>query len=309
MPLRKDVHIDKALSNISLKYGNEAYISQMLCPNVPVKHETDKYYIYGREHFQLPEARRSQGAPANQIDYNVTNAAYQLYKYSLKKLVTDDEKNNADQALRPEIDATEYLTDLIMLRREYEAAKTINTTTAWNASTSLAAANQFSANTTVSNPMPYFHTAAATLVKQSGKHPNVASFSYAVFNALVDHVSVVERVKYTSDVVTEKILSSLFNCGKVLVGKAIYNSAKEGATESMAEVWGDDSFIAYVEPSPGLMKASALYCLTQQAYGNPYKVKKWYDDDLEGTFVEVTTKFTHKVVSNLCGYLIKDCLA
>lgn len=307
MPFSSDIYIPKDLNKVSVAYRNDAYVADYICPMIPVKQETGKYFVYGKENFLMPEIRQANGAKANELSYNVSNASYLLAKYAGKLFVSDDDKANADAAIRPDIDATEFLVDQLMLKKEFEAAKALMTGTSWTSYTSLSAAN-FASNTTTTNPIPYFHTASAAIIKQSALSPNLVVFSNDVFVPLQDHVSIVERVKYTSDVVTEKMLAALFNCGKLVVGKAIYNTAKEGATESMGQVWGDGALIAHVAPAPGLRKPSAAYCFHQQSFGTPYKISKWRDEDAEGDWVKCASKFQVKVISADCGYLIANAV-
>jgi hypothetical protein len=49
MPSTNTVHVDKALSNISIAYRNTSYCADLISPLIPVKFESDRYYIYGKE--------------------------------------------------------------------------------------------------------------------------------------------------------------------------------------------------------------------------------------------------------------------
>ena len=62
--------INPGLSNLSVKYANDrnGYVVTKF-PTVQVAHETDDYYVYGREAFQIPETIRANGAEANQSEY------------------------------------------------------------------------------------------------------------------------------------------------------------------------------------------------------------------------------------------------
>lgn len=44
-PTKSSVHIDSAMSNISIAYRNENYIAEQIFPNVPVQHQSDKYFV------------------------------------------------------------------------------------------------------------------------------------------------------------------------------------------------------------------------------------------------------------------------
>ena len=44
MPQSNEVHIDAALTNLSVGYQNPAFIADRLAPVVPVRKQSDKYF-------------------------------------------------------------------------------------------------------------------------------------------------------------------------------------------------------------------------------------------------------------------------
>lgn len=307
MPKSNQIHVNKPLEAISVAYKPEGLISAQLCPSVPVKHDTDLYYVFSKNALSIPETLRAPGAVANEADWDVSTSSYALEKHSLKKLVTDDEVANADAAIRPSIDATENLTMRILQRREKSMASLVSTATNWASRTSLTSTLAWSANTTLSNPITLLDSAGSVIVKNAGLKPNTLVLDYSTFLAAKEHVSIIDRIKFTSpDSVTEAMLAKLFNVQRVLVPYGIENTANESLTDSMAFLWTDMAFLAYIEPAPGLRKASALYCFEQQSQGNPFRVKSWREEEREGDFVEVTTKFQHKAVATDCAHYIGD---
>lgn len=45
----KSVHIDAALTNISVSYAPQGFIADIIAPVVPVEKESDKYYVWNRD--------------------------------------------------------------------------------------------------------------------------------------------------------------------------------------------------------------------------------------------------------------------
>ena len=83
-------------------------------------------------------------------------------------------------------------------------------------------------------------------------------------------------------------------------------SGVEPATDTMGFLYTDCAFLAYVERSPGLKKASALYTFFKAEKGNPYRVKKWREEEKEGDYVEVQTMFKHLVPASAMAYVIQN---
>lgn len=308
MPRSSDIHRNRPLENISLAFKSDRFIASALSPSVPVKHESDTYYVYSQDSLIMPSTLRANGAVANQGTWNVSTSSYTLNEHALRDIVTDRDRNNADTPIKLDVDTTEYLTEKILMRRELTLQQLVQTSTTWGNSTSLTSTLAWSTNTT--NPITQVDSAASLIAQTSGKQPNVIVMSDPVFRTAKENTSTVDRVKYTSaESLSPAILARLFNVSDVLVGGAIQNTAEEGiATVTMAFIWVDSVFIGYVERAPGLKKLSALYTFQQEDSGNPYMVSKYRDDPRKGDWVEVSTLFSHVAPATGCGYLIEDVI-
>lgn len=305
MPLRAQMHRVAALENISVAFKSEGLIAQQLCPSVPVVHEDDVYFVYSRDSLILPETARANGAESQRASWSISTSSYHLEEHALKDLVTDRDRKNADPAIKLDIDLTEYLTEKILMRREVDLASLVGTAANWANTTSLSSTLAWSANTTLSNPILNADSAAAAILQASGKTPNVCALDDRTFRAAKEHVSVVDRIKYTSaESVSESLLARLLGVPQLLVARGIQNSGPEGLSESMTFIWTDMAFFAHIEKAPGLKKPSALYCFTQQEGGAPYQVSRWREDALKGDMIEVSTMFQNAAVASACAYLI-----
>lgn len=302
MPIKSQLHEDQLLSNVSIQYHNSEYIGASCLPIVKVTNDTDKYRIYSRD-FRLPDTLRADGAEARNHDFAVSTASYILEEHALKALVTDRAARNYDLASL-QADTTEDLTDAIMLRKEKTVAD-LFTATNFSLNVSLAAANQFSLNTTTSNPIPYFDTAATTVLANSGNLPNKAVMERSVMLNQKNHTSIAERVKYVSSEITKNTLAALYDIPEILVGVAQIDSSAEGATESIGNVWSDNIAVMYVAPAPSPRRPSTGYIFQAEKM----QVRRWRDEKVKGEYIEVGCDFDAKIVSSLSAYLIVDAQA
>jgi hypothetical protein len=301
MPLKNQLHVDQLLSNISVKYSNSEYIADKVFPTVPVKKDSDLYRSYQRN-FRIPETKRASGGVAREFDFEVSSSSYILENHALKNYVNDDQADNYDISdLRA--DMTEELTDAIMRMKEKKVAD-LFTTTSWSLNVSLAAANAFAQNTTVSNPIPIFDTACTTVISNSGYKPNFGILPRQGMIACKNHVSVLDRVKYTSAEITEKMLAALFGVEELLVPMASYDSANEGVADSIGDIYGDIAFVGWKPASAGPMKPSSGYIFEKAVP----RVRRWRVEERQAEAIEVQIKFQPKVVASLTGYLIKDII-
>ena len=303
VPLRSQLHVDQLLSNIAVKYSNTRFIHDKVFPMVPVKKQSDLYRTYNRN-WVIPETRRAIGGLAKEHLFEVGTSSYNLQKEALKSFVADTAAENYDVAdLRA--DVTIELTEKIMMRKEADCAA-LFTTTSWSLGTSLAAADTWLTGT--GTPIPLFDTAMATVVSNSGVKPNYAIIPLESYNALRNHTTVVDRVKYTSRELSPAILGGLIGVNDLLVPDMFYDSGLYGAsaaTGAIASIWkADFAFLGYNPGSPGLYQLSSGY-MFQRA--KPL-VRRWREEEREADAIEVDCEYQFKVVASLTGYYINNVI-
>lgn len=301
MPTKLQLHVDQLLSDISVRYSNQEYVADAMVQTVPVKKDSDLFRVYARN-FRIPETKRASGGVAREFDFEVSTSSYILENHALKGYVSDDAAENYDISdLRA--DMTEHLTDAIMRMKEKKVAD-LFTTTSWSLNVSLAATAAFNANTTVSNPIPVFDTGASTVIANSGHKPNYAVMPREGFVAVKNHISVLDRVKYTSAEVSEAMIASLLGVEKLHVANAGVDTSAEGVADAISNIYGDIAFMGYKPASPGPMKPASLYIFEKAAP----RVRRWRIEERQSDAIEVQIKFQPKVVASLTGYLIKDII-
>lgn len=300
MPFANQIHVDQLLSNVSVKYRNTNLIAMSVFPEVPVKKDSDLFRVYDRD-FRLPETRKANKAAANQWFFEVSTSTYVLEDHALKDFVSEDDQDNYDLAdLRA--DTVEELSDKILLRLEKSVAD-LFTTTNWSLNVSLAAAADWAAqNTTTSDPVAVFDTGATTIIRNSGISPNFAIMPRNAFVGAKNHISVLDRVKYTSGKVTKEILAGLIDVQELLTPNAAYDSSPKGGTASIGSIWGDICFMGYKPDRAGPKAPSSGYIFRK----NVPMVRRWQDEEVNAEAIEVRMKYQARVVASLTGFLIKD---
>lgn len=298
MPLKSNLHVNQLLSNVSVQYKNEEYIAGKLFPQIPVVKDTDLYRVYDRN-FKVPESKRAPKAVANEFGFDFSTSSYALEQHALKDYVGVDEEENNDQGSL-QVDTTESLTDAIYRRMELSMAA-LFTTTQWSLNVSLAAAAAFTANTTVSDPVPIFDTGATTVIANSGKTPNFGFIPRPEFVAIKNHISVLDRVKYTSSEVSVEMIKALVGLQELHIPTAMQDTAAEGIAPSMSSFFAAKCFLGWKPAGGGGIKTPSCGYMFMRS--TP-RVRSWFDNERNATAVEVEVKYQPKVVASLTGYLI-----
>lgn len=314
-----NVHIDQVLTNISVGWPNNGMVGSRLLPAVPVRKQSDKYYIFGREGWLPEDDSRAPGSVANEISgLTVSTDTYYAREHALQIAVTDEERENVDSPLAPDRDATELVTSKIMLGREV-AIKTLVTATANYASglsTTLAGGAQWnSANYATSDPISDLRTGKVAIHAKIFMEPNTLVIPYQVMAALEDHPDFLERVKYSERAIfSPELLGAVLGFSNVIVPGIGFNSANPGATPSLGYLWGKDVIMAWVPPRGGLKVPAFGY---EFVWGTQY-IDRWREEPRKSDLIRATRRYDIKLVAqgegadagkSIAGYLIKAAIA
>lgn len=304
--VQRDVVVDPALSDVSIKYSNETYIADKIFKVMPVGKQTGKYYVYDKSNLRADKTLRATGSGANEVDFGLSTALFSCDDHALKGFVADEIQDQAEVALNPLIDETEVITEKLLIDREKALAAIITSSTNITQYVTLSGTSQWS-DYDNSDPIGDIRTGRTTIHKATFKKPNTIIMGKEVFDMLVDHPAVVERVKYSQlGVITEELLARLFQVDQILVGEAGENTAAEGQTDSLSYIWGKSVVIAYIAPKVGLKTVTLGMTFTYKLRS----VKRWRDEDREGTYVRVgSDNYDQKLISAACGYLLKTVVA
>ena len=309
-----NVHVDQVLTQISIGYTNNGAVGDVLFPSVKVNKQSDKYYVFGRENWFPEDDLRAPGSIANEIiGMQVSLDTYYAQEHALQIPVTDEERSNVDSPLAPDRDATELVTDKIILGRE-RAIQVLATTAANYAAantTTLAGGTQWSAYAT-SDPIGVLRTGKAVVHSQIFREPNVAVIPYQVMTVLEDHPDFLERIKYSERAIfSPDLLASVLGFDRVVVPGVGIGTSNPGATPTFGYLWGKDVVLAYVPPRPGLKIPAYGYEFTWQNRG----IDRWREEPRKSDLIRCSTSYDLKMTAvdasndQIAGYLIKAAVA
>ena len=289
MPTMQNAHIDRAMTNVSVAYLQDAsaFIADKVFPIVPVKRQSDVFYIYNKGDFMRDEAQQ-RGAATESVggDYGVeASDPYYCRKHAFHKDVTPEERANYDEPLDADNDATEFVSQKMLIRREVDWAGKFFKAGVWGtdiegADTAAAAGSGVNEkvvyfNNPTSDPIGVITGKGVEMASATGYKPNTLVLGPRVFNALKNHEDILDRIKYTQKgIVTTDLLATLFEVDRVFVAWAVVNSAKKGAKDDVDFIFGNSALLCYSNPRPALRKPSAGYVFAWTglegagAYGN-----------------------------------------
>lgn len=309
------IRINKPLTNISVAYRNEMFIADKVLPRVVENRVNPFYYTWDRDNFRMSDDRRAPGAKANEVTFNLNKSAnFTLTERTLVGKIPKESMEaakDADSKWDLKRDEMEFVNDKILTRYEKEVADLLfNATTFAGYTSAITGVSRWDQYGT-SDPVDDIDTARASIRQSTGIKPNMLILGAEVFVHLANHPDILDRIKGGATKaspadVTAQVLAIIFKVNEVIVGDAVYDSASEGGTVTMTDLWGKYALLAYKAPKPKLKSPSVGYTFYNTNYE---EVRDWYNQEYKSHFVEVTKKFEPKVVSAMSGYLYQTVVS
>jgi hypothetical protein len=319
MPQMKGTTTERALTNVSLMYKNEAisFIADKLSPAVQVVKDVASIYSYGAENLRITNNIKSRGGKSNYVDWSISKAThYDIEDHALHTYIPRQDYDNAEKPINVKIDTTEIITEMLMVAKEYSLAAAMQDVTVMTNNTTLSGTDQWS-DYTNSDPIGDILTGINAVKSASGKLPNTLVLAWDTYLKLMYHPKIKDMfpgaATITAKMLTDGLAQIFPMIKEVVVGMAQYNSSNEGASLDLAEIWTKTAIVAYIEKNPKLKSRSLSFTYQK---GTPRNVefvpKNASDSELvsrNADFLQVTDSYDQVIVDVNCGYLIKNAIA
>ena len=329
----KSVHIDSALSNISIMHRNQAYLADRIFQTIPVVKQSDYYFKYPKgAWFSRGASLRAPGTEARRGAYTVTAELYSCQERAMAHPIPIEVVNNADVPLRPMTTGVAFATDKVILEKEILLSRTVTTAGNWTSSNDAEGGWAKTATGVGNTFIEDVNNAKEAVRRQIGIYPNVMVMDAKTFNQVKQEFSVLERIKYTGTSgkpadVTAQTLAQLFEMDEVMIGTSLYSDAEEtvaGAEFNAVDLWETNAgkgscFLFYRPLSPGIEIPAAAYVFNWPSdagqesrilasNGIVRTVRYWWEDASKQWVIEASENYDIKVVSPDAGYLFYDTI-
>lgn len=311
------------LANVSVAYRNKDYIADRVFPIIERVPPRALISVYRQGAWFRDEAGvRGPGSRANRGGFPTTTISVAPVEYAFAKEVTDEDRRAASAAtappMQPDQDSIEFAADKIDLKKERLVRDLIVATTWADGNSGGEDADGKWAASSSNTFLADIRNGQRAIRAACGIVPNRLVLDYSTFLSLKEEATVLDKIKYVErGVLTEQLLASLLDLDEVLLGKAIYSSAKEakaGTDFTAVNVWDTTAtkglgFLYYAPGRPGLKAPSAGY-QARGAYegGTARRTTTWREPAEHQDVYEVAEETHVLAVGASCGYLWKDVL-
>lgn len=305
-PTQSEVHVDRVLTNISVAYiqSLDHFIAAKVFPIVPVDKQRDVYYVYTKNDWFRDEAEiRPDATESSGSGYNLGTDSYACDVWAHHKDIGEQARKNSDAPLDPDRDATRFVTQRLLLRREVQWVSDFFTTGVW--ATDKTGGTNFTkwSDYGASDPRQDIEEGKQTILGTTGFMPNTLVLGYPVFRWLRNHPDMVDRDNRSASL---EMIQRIFDVERILVAKAVKATNVEGGTAAYAFTHGKHALLCYSNPAPALLAPSAGYIMSwrgvSEGMGEDIGVTSFYIREKKADRVEGQIAFDDKKVAADMGY-------
>lgn len=271
-PNVRSLLVSGPLANVSIAYRNNAYIADRVFPIIDSPSPETKIGKYLKGGWFRDEAAvRAPGTRAARGGYKIDTVTISAQEYAFAKEVTEEDRQLATlpntPPLKPEQDAIEFCSMKIDLKKERRVAEMVLSST-WSDLAGGEDADGLWAAGAGNSFISDVESSIDRIESNTGFRPNVLLLSSNTLKELKMEDTVLDRIKYTQrGIISAELIAALFDLDEVLVGGAIYSTAREkqdGDDFTAARIWEKNpgkgsAFLFYRPPVTGLKTPSAGY--------------------------------------------------
>jgi hypothetical protein len=331
-PSRSDVHVNVPLGNVSLAFMQEqdTFVAGEVFPLIPSDKRSNIYFTYDPGDFNRDEMQvRAPASESAGGSYEIDQATFLCTLRAFHKDVPDEVRDNQDDPLDQDAEATLYVTLKHLINREIRWATEYFTAgapgTTWtfdvDGATSATAAGSFDPTDADNNDKLFWNLPASTPIEdirqgkrfvqeETGFRPNQLTLARTVYDTLLDHPDIVGRIDrgqtVSTAIVNREALAALFELDRINVMDSIKNTAEKGATNDHNFIAGKHGLLSYRPPVPGRMTPSAGYTFTWTGHlgatEDGSRILRFRRKALKADRVEIESCDDLKLVSADLGY-------
>lgn len=297
---------DPVRTAIAMAYKNREMIADMALPRTPVTGREYKYTIYNKsDRFTVPDTLVGRKGRVNEVEFGATEATSMIFDYGLEDPIP---QSDIDAAMNTDVDplsdATESLTDLLLLSREIRVAALVHDKANYASKETISGTDQW---TDKANSDPIVQISDALEVPLI--RPNVMVLNGAGALALRRHPELIKAFNGTlgdAGMVPLAFIRDLFELEDILVGRAKNNTANKGQTMSLGDIWGDHCALYYRNPVARVNKG-ITFGWTAQYKGRIAATRLDGNIGLEGgTRLRVGEMVDERIVANDVAYFLEN---
>jgi len=323
-PNIKESIVAGPLAGVSVAYRNMDYIADRVFPIIDGADPRAKITKYKRGAWFRDEAGiRAPGTEAPRGGYPIDSVSIATKEYAFAKEVTDEDrrfvKSQGAPVLNPDMDAIEFATDKVDMKKERRVSSLITGTTWVDGNPGGEDAEGLWVASSGNTFLADIKKGKKAIKNAVGKVPNTLLIDHDTYEGLKEVDALLDKIKYTQrGVITRDLLAAMLDLNEVLVGSAIYSDAEETAAGddfNAVDIWtvnpGKGMGFLFYRPQRMGLKVQCAGLQVRIAYenGQARRTSKWREASRHQDVYEVAEETDITLVDAYAGYLFADTYA
>lgn len=301
-----------SFTQYDLAMSQRGFIASRVLTPVDVMQQAGNFGIIPLEQLlQSVGTSRAPGSNYNRGSYTFKASTYSTKENGWEEVVDDREAKMYANYFQAEQLAALRARDAIL--RNYEQrvinllTDTTNTFTSAKTGTVAVTWKTFASSTPVADSVK----AIKAVYANSGLIANVCVMGWNAYQNARQSAAVIERIKYSGDDdpknITTNMLAALFGVEEVIVAGTQYNSANQGQTATLSQLWPDDDVGFYAVARSQDFKEPCIgrtFHWSEDGSSMAGAVESYRFEPVRGNVIRVRMDTDEQIIYSAAGYVL-----
>ncbi len=305
--------VDHVLTQVARAYKPQGMIYDRVMPTIRVDLDAGLYPVFDGFFDDDVNNKVQDRALTPEVDFAWSTDTYLCEDYRLKATISDKERRNAHAAIRLERTKLEAVLLRMALQRERRAATLLRKTDVAGGGLNLGATPSVNWDQATATIETDIKTGVLAVRDAIGMVTNtmVIPFKVAYEMSMQEDIRALLRWDVTGRPqnvleLGDRLLPDVIHGHRVIIAGAMRNSAQEGGTRSLTDIWGDHVRLLYVADGGG---GWGIPSVAYSFKAKPEMVDRWVDNDPPLENVRAWECVDEKVTAPDGGYVLSNLLS
>lgn len=297
-----------------MEYVEQAkeFIGSVCLPIFKTKKKESSFSAITRESITRDaDTKRAPRSAYNRDGFEAKDLSYKCEEHGLEGALDDGEREMYASDFDAELITSQITARRLMQAQERRVAELLFNISTWTGADLYTDHSANPWDDIASDVIGQIRAAREKVRSNCGIDPNALICNKANIDRLLDNTGIKDSIKYVARLTEAEILNALadiLGLKKIVVGKAIYNSAKEGQTFVSADIWNDDYAMVGVvaEDGQNLIQPSVgrTFLWVSDSPDNA-TVESYRDEKHRSDIFRVRQNVDEKVIDKYFAHLLK----
>lgn len=218
------------------------FAAELVLPTMNVAKEAGTFSVIPRENIRSTSNKHANGAAFKRVNLGSEDKSYSTHDYGIEGQLTDVDRQKYMSDFDAETETIGVVKTDMLMSKEIRAAAALFNTTTWTGS-SLYTDVSTDWDNAAADVIGDIRSAQEIVRQNTGIVPKSLLIGPVTFKNLKTNTAILAKfigVPVLTAEAWRQFIAQILDLDEIVVANGVYNSAKEGQTASMADIWSDD---------------------------------------------------------------------